>query len=92
VRLRQWRKSLPLKSYQLAKLIMISQGSLSDIENFKSFSLADTIVKLYQYTNLNIIWLFTGKGPTQKTQHVHGEEPAVIEELESYGVDLNFRN
>ena len=79
-----------MKSYQLAKLIRISQGSLSDIENCKSFPLADTIAKLYQHTNLNVIWLFTGKGPIQKTQHAHGEEPAVIEELESYVVDLNL--
>jgi transcriptional regulator with XRE-family HTH domain len=90
VRLRQWRKSLPLKSYQLAKLIRISQGSLSDIENCKSLPSADTISKLYQHTNLNIIWLLTGKGPIRKTQHAHGEEPAVNEELEAYGEDPNL--
>jgi transcriptional regulator with XRE-family HTH domain len=90
VRLRQWRKSLPLKSYQLAKLIRISQGSLSDIENCKSLPSADTIAKLYQHTNLNIIWLLTGKGPIRKTQHAPGEEPAVNEELEAYGEDPNL--
>ena len=62
-RLRQWRKTLPLKSYELAKLIKISQGSLSDIENNKSLPSADTIAKLYQYSDLNIIWLLLGKGP-----------------------------
>ena len=61
-RLRQWRKTLPLKSFELAKLIKISQGSLSDIENNKSLPSADTIAKLYQYSNLNIIWLLLGKG------------------------------
>ncbi len=65
-RLRQWRKSIPLKSYELAKLINISQGSLSDIENNKSLPSADTIAKLYQHTNINIIWLLTGKGPIKK--------------------------
>ncbi len=87
VRLRQWRKSLPLKSYQLAKLIKISQGSLSDIENCKSLPSADTLAKLYQHTSLNIIWLLTGKGPIVRTQHAPGEDPAVNEEMEAYGED-----
>ncbi len=66
-RLLQWRKALPLKSFELAKLIRISQGSLSDIENNKSLPSADTIAKLYQHTDLNIIWLLTGRGPIKKT-------------------------
>ena len=87
VRLRQWRKSLPLKSYQLAKLIKISQGSLSDIENCKSLPSADTLAKLHQHTNLNIIWLLTSKGPIRKTQKAPGEELEVNEEMEGYGED-----
>ena len=90
-RLRQWRKSLPLKSFQLAKLIRISQGSLSDIENNKSLPSADTIAKLYQHTNLNIIWLLTGRGPIDKTQNAPGgEEPCVNEAMETYGEDPNL--
>ena len=73
-RLRQWRKGLPLKSFQLAKLIRISQGSLSDIENNKSLPSADTIAKLYQHTDLNIIWLLTGRGPVNKTPQALGGE------------------
>jgi transcriptional regulator with XRE-family HTH domain len=76
-----------LKSYQLAKLIRISQGSLSDIENCKSLPSADTIAKLYQHTNLNIICLLTGKAHIRKTQHAPGEEPAINKELEAYGED-----
>ncbi|MEK9627890.1 MAG: helix-turn-helix transcriptional regulator [Nitrospinota bacterium] len=90
VRLRQWRKSLPLKSYQLAKLIKISQGSLSDVENCKSLPSADTLAKLHQYTNLNIIWLLTSKGPIRKTQNAPGEEPEVNEDLGEYGEDANL--
>jgi transcriptional regulator with XRE-family HTH domain len=78
-RLREWRKTLHLKSYELAKLIHISQGSLSDIENDKSLPSADTLAKLYQYTNLNIIWLLTGKGNMNRskgteTAETHGED------------------
>ena len=68
-RLRQWRKTLPLKSYELAKVIKISQGSLSDIENNKSLPSADTIAKLYQYTDINIIWLLTGEGPFNRVKN-----------------------
>ncbi len=89
-RLRQWRKTIPLKGYQLAKKIRISQGSLSDIENCKSLPSADTIAKLYQHTNLNIIWLLTGKGPIRKPQNIPGEEADVNEELEAYGEDANL--
>ena len=90
MRLRQWRKWLPFKPYQLAKLIRISQGSLSDIKNCKWLPSADTIAKLYQHTNLNIIWLLTGKAHIRKTQHAPDEEPAVNEELEAYGEDPNL--
>ena len=49
---------------------------------------ADTIAKLYQHTDLNVIWLLTGKGPIQKTQHTPGgEEPCVNEAMETYGED-----
>lgn len=89
-RLRQWRKSVPLKAYQLAKKIGVSQGSLSDIENGKSLPSADTIAKLYQHTNLNIIWLLTSKGPIRKPPHTPGENPAVGEELEAFGEDANL--
>ena len=79
-----------MKSYQLAKLIRVSQGSLSDIENCKSLPSTDTIAKLYQHTNLNIIWLLIGKALIRKTQHAPSEEPAVNEELEAYGEDPNL--
>ncbi|MEK9630217.1 MAG: helix-turn-helix transcriptional regulator [Nitrospinota bacterium] len=89
-RLRQWRKSSSLKGYELAKMIGISQGSLSEIETCKSLPSADTITKLYQHTNLNIIWLLTGKGPITKSQPAPGEDPAVSEQLEAYGEDDNL--
>lgn len=59
-RLRKWRKSIPMKSFELARLIGISQGSLSDIENDKSNPSAPTIVKLLKKTNINVYWMLTG--------------------------------
>ena len=35
-RLRAWRKTVPLKLMHLSRLIKVSQGSLSDLENDKS--------------------------------------------------------
>lgn len=89
-RLREWRKTLPLKSYELARLIKISQGSLSDIENDKSLPSADTLAKLYQHTNINIIWLLTGRGPMTRTDPTgadDGKRDVVEEASESYGED-----
>ncbi len=93
-RLRQWRKQIPLKSFELAKLIKISQGSLSDIENNKSLPSADTIAKLYQYTNLNIVWLLTGKGPmtrNEKDPAMVDDDQMVEESMEMYGEDQKLK-
>jgi transcriptional regulator with XRE-family HTH domain len=65
-RIRQWRKTIPLKGYKLAEILKISQGSLSDIENNKSLPSADTIAKFHMNTNINILWLLTGKGAMTK--------------------------
>jgi transcriptional regulator with XRE-family HTH domain len=89
-RLRQWRKTLPLKSFELAKLIKISQGSLSDIENNKSLPSADTIAKLYLYSDLNIIWLLLGKGPMTRDRSSTSdldEGTLVLETMQDYGKD-----
>jgi len=93
-RLRQWRKTLPLKSFELAKLIKISQGSLSDIENNKSLPSADTLAKLYLYSDLNIIWLLLGKGPMIRDRSAASDldEGALVQEtVQDYGEDQKLR-
>ena len=65
-RLRAWRKSVPLKLMELSEKIQVSQGSLSDLENDKSLPSATTLANLSLYTDLNIYWLLTGKGPVHK--------------------------
>lgn len=94
-RLRQWRKTLPLKSFELAKLIKISQGSLSDIENNKSLPSADTIAKLYQHSDLNIIWLLLGKGPMNRDRLGVAEldDGALVQEAaQDYGEDRKLKD
>jgi hypothetical protein len=80
-----------LKPYQLSKLIRISQGSLSDIENCKSFPYSGYKCQIVSTHRPEYHWLLTGKGPIWKTQHAHGEEPSVSsEELEAHGEDSNL--
>ena len=62
-RIREWRKAQlpPLKGYELAKMISISQGSLSDIENLKSNPSAITLSKLSEHTTIDVMWVITGE-------------------------------
>ena len=60
-RIREWRKGKNLRAYQLAKIIKVSQGSLSDIENGKSAPSAQTIVSLLTLTEIDWRWVLTGK-------------------------------
>ncbi len=93
-RLRQWRKSLPLKSFELAELIDISQGSLSDIENNKSLPSADTIAKIHINTNINIIWLLIGQGPMKRSGNnkMAADAPMAQEESAEYGEDPKLKD
>ena len=80
-RIRKWRKTLPIpmKAYQLAKLIKISQGSLSDIENNKSDPSANTIVNLLTLTDIDWCWVLTGKaGDIPKGETATKPPPLVI--------------
>lgn len=61
-RIREWRKSKNIKSYELALLLRLSQGSLSDIENNKSLPSAGTIAAFYKYTDIDVPYMLLGKG------------------------------
>ena len=47
---------------ELSRLIKISKGTLSVLENDKSLPLATNLPNLYIYTHLNIHWLLNGRG------------------------------
>ena len=53
---------------ELSRLIKVSQGSLSDLENDKSLPSATTLSNLSIYTDLNIYWLLNGRGPVIREQ------------------------
>ncbi|EKD36779.1 MAG: hypothetical protein ACD_75C01374G0002 [uncultured bacterium] len=65
-RIGDYRRGLRYKVAEFAKLIGISQGSLSDIENNKTKPSAVTIEAIVRNTDINPGWLLTGVGPNRK--------------------------
>lgn len=65
-RIQEYRISLRLKVGEFAKIIGISQGSLSDIENIKTKPSADTIAAIVRNTDIRPEWLLTGEGQIRK--------------------------
>ncbi len=61
-RLRRWRSTSKLKLIGLSEKINVAASSLSELENDKSLPSSETLVKLYNETDLDIIWLLTGNG------------------------------
>lgn len=71
-RLKSWRKHSMLKLIELSKKIRVSQGSLSDLENDKSLPSATTLANLCMYSDINIYWVLTGRGPMIRQEPEHG--------------------
>ena len=61
-RIKSYRVRKGIKLRDFAKLIGISQGGLSDIENDKTKPGANTLVSIVQKTDINPGWLLTGEG------------------------------
>jgi transcriptional regulator with XRE-family HTH domain len=71
-RLKSWRKHSMLKLIELSKKIRVSQGSLSDLENDKSLPSATTLANLCMFSDINIYWVLTGRGPMIRQEPDHG--------------------
>lgn len=63
MRIRDYRKSRHMKGKDLAKVLGISQSSLSEIENGKSSPSAKTLLSFFRETDIDIIWALSGKKP-----------------------------
>lgn len=61
-RIREYRKHQNMTMRQLATIVGISQGSLSDIENGHSNPSSDTILNFVRLTDISVDWLLTGSG------------------------------
>jgi transcriptional regulator with XRE-family HTH domain len=78
-RIREYRKKKGLKLIELAKIIGISHGSLSDIETEKTDPSTETVLKFVRNTDINLAWLFTGDGPMVMVDY-----PNVVAEPAAY--------
>jgi len=66
-RLRMYRESIDKKLREVAGILVISPGSLSELENSKTSPSAATFVSLVLNTDINIYWLLTGAGSMKRS-------------------------
>jgi len=90
-RLRYWRKVSGMRLVDVAEMINVSQGSLSDLENDKSLPSSGTLIGLSQKTELNICWLLTGKGLVTVSSHAGEKEVSVVQDFMDLMQDRDFR-
>ena len=90
-RLKYWRKVSTLRLVDVAALIRVSQGSLSDLENDKSLPSATTLTGLCQKTDMNLYWLLTGEGSLVSKEERPQAETSAVSGLMTWMQDKDFR-
>lgn len=90
-RLKYWRKVSRLRLVDVAALIRVSQGSLSDLENEKSLPSAVTLTGLCQKTDMNLYWLLTGEGSMVSNEERFQAETSSARNLMAWMQDKDFR-
>jgi transcriptional regulator with XRE-family HTH domain len=90
-RLKYWRKVSRLRLVDVAALIQVSQGSLSDLENDKSLPSATTLTGLCQKTDMNLYWLLTGEGSLVSKEERPQAETSAVSGLMTWMQDKDFR-
>jgi len=90
-RLKYWRKVSRLRLVDVASLIQVSQGSLSDLENDKSLPSATTLTGLCQKTDMNLYWLLTGEGSMVSNEERLQAESSAASSLMKWMQDKDFR-
>jgi len=76
-RLRSFREARKKNIIEFSALLGISHGSLSDIENNNTKPSFIPTNALVQNTDINIYWLFTGKGEPTRNSISEPQEPAL---------------
>ena len=90
-RLKYWRKVSALRLVDVAALIRVSQGSLSELENDKYLPSAATLNGLCQKTDLNIRWLLTGEGSMVSKEGKFKVESSAASDLMKWMQNKDFR-
>lgn len=89
-RLRLYRKNMGLNGINFARTIGISQGNLSDIETGRVKPSFDTVQKIIENTNVDIIWLITGQEAAGVAQEPQKAKPAgFLAELETWAREIS---
>ncbi len=70
-----------MKLMELSRLIKVSQGSLSDLENDKSLPSATTLSNLSVYTDINLYWLLNGHGDVTRELNSESDKSAKQSDL-----------
>jgi len=92
-RLKYWRKVSRLRLVDVTKLIRVSQGSLSELENDISLPSATTLTSLHQKTDMNICWLLTGEGSmVSKKEEKFKVESSAVRDFMKWMKNKDFRN
>ncbi len=80
-----------LNLVDMAALIRVSQGSLSDLENNHSLPSATTLTGLCQKTDMSIRWLLTGEGSMVSKEEPFKAESSSVRDLMDWMQDKDFR-
>jgi len=91
-RLKYWRKVSRLRLVDVTKLIRVSQGSLSELENDISLPSANTLTGLFQKTDMSIRWLLTGEGSmVNNNEKKFKVESSAVRDLMKWMQNKDFR-
>lgn len=83
-RLKKYRKNKGITGIELARNIGISQGSLSDIERGKTNPSLGTIQNLAATTDIDLVWLITGKEAPQPEKQELPKTSGFFAEFETW--------
>ena len=91
-RIKKYRLYKGLKGIEFCKIIGISSGSFSDIENEKTKPSADTIASIVKNTDINPYWLLTGEGEMEEVSESLRYEllKNVIKTVEEISIELKL--
>ena len=89
IRLREYRKKHGISGTELAKTLEISQGSLSEIETGKTKASFKTIENIVRKTEIDLLWLITGKEAIQEARDTKPPASAFLNELEMWAREIS---
>jgi len=85
LRLQAYRQKKGLTGKQLADIIGISQGSLSELENGKRDPSGKVFQGIMENTDIDISWLITGKHPEKlRNKTCQGRKFEILNQVEEW--------